>query len=120
MTEPDDVAGVSWTCGVFDGWARYAAEIFEIYSGRYVRFNGAACDDTEIGSPWYLGAFPPIIIVTLPSLGWLQEWEIYGKDWVVIVSLWTRDWVQGSSCKKVVKFGQFLEDMVTGYQCLWV
>ena len=39
-------------------------EIFEIYSGRYVRFNGAACDDTEICSLWYLGPFPPTIIVT--------------------------------------------------------
>ena len=86
MTEPDDVAGVSWTCGVFDGWARYAAEIFEIYSGRYVRFNGAACDDTEIGSPWYLGAFPPgthhhrhIAIIGLASrMG--DIWERLGGD----------------------------------------
>ena len=57
MTEPDDVAGVSWICGVFDA-GRDMPEIFEIYSGRYVRFNGAACDDTEICSPWYLGAVP--------------------------------------------------------------
>ena len=46
-------------------------EIFEIYSGRYVRFNGAACDDTEICSPWYLGPFPPTIIVT--------------KKWVTVI-----------------------------------
>ena len=85
MTEPDDVAGVSWTCGVFDGWARYAAEI---YSGRYVRFNGAACDDTEIGSPWYLGAFPPIIIVTAifglaSRMGHI--WERLGGDCFTLV-----------------------------------
>ena len=38
------------------------AEIFEIYNVRYVRFNGAACDDTKICTCGYLGAFPTSLL----------------------------------------------------------
>ena len=61
MTEPDDVAtscGVSWICGVFDAWVRYAGDMWDIQR---------EISEIQWGCLWWHRDMQPVVSSTVPT-----------------------------------------------------